>query len=330
MPEFYRESIVGTYADNFFCRLLFDYQNRTLRVVDFKNGKSAAKHDYLERLRVQEGIRKILTIVERSEVKTWQCIDYRLEGSIPSYFNRTDGYIMSRIYDNGGGNGETKELEIFKGKIDKKVGEMAKQEPERTTETAISEYEAIEAIEKEHERLNRNKKKLRKIEGPQLKSGPNGGKLPSSPILSVFPRFGYGVKYLHFMARNTQTGQVSIARVEYMKHFNNAKIDILPQPRKMAESKHAENCLCVSLEKLEDLGVGVVFSLAPTDSPLLNALYSSSGFENTGQLSRQLINDKCPIDLFLWTKKLGFVARNRGSRRGARVPVLPALLGDDR
>ena len=315
MPEFYRESIVGTYSDSVFCRLLFDYQNRTLRVVDFKNGKSAAKNTFLERLRIQENIRKILTVVERSEVKTWQCIDYRSEGSIPAYFNKSDGYIMSRVYDNGGGNEEPKDLESVKGKIEKVVGQMAKKEPVRSTGKDISEDEAIAAIEKEYDRRSGNRKNLQKIEGAHLKSGQNGTKLDYPPVLSVFPRFGYGVKYLHFMARNSRTGQVSIARVEYMHHFNNAKIDILPQPRKMAETKHAESCLSASLEKLEDLGVGVVFSLAPTDSLLLNALFSSAGFENTGQLSRQLIHQKCPVDLFLWTKKLGMAAHNRGGRR---------------
>ena len=85
--------------EDIFCSLLFDYANRTLRVVDFRGGNFQSKHVYLESVLMKEGMRKIFTLIERDDMNGWQRVGYHREGSIPGYYKRSDAYVMARIYD---------------------------------------------------------------------------------------------------------------------------------------------------------------------------------------------------------------------------------------
>jgi hypothetical protein len=292
------EQIVGTFSDDVFFSLLFDRQNRTLRVFDFTVGHSAAKREYLDRTLIAEGVRKIFTVVERREVRDWKSIGYQSEGVIPDYFNRSDSHIMSCFYNDNHEiesilNENQNDLSFFR-EVETLAGKLSSKKPRSIQAEQVTEKEAFSAIEKQlkgQEKAQRGKAAKKESKTDRLDS-------------SVFPKFGRRAECLYFSALNSRTEQVNVAGVEYQEYWRNAKIDILAPLLNQADARLARSCLLTAIESLREIGVVSVFALARGDAPFLNALYSSAGFNNTGRLQGHLLAEKGPIDQLLWTKKL--------------------------
>ncbi len=289
--------MVGTASEDVFCCLLFDRQNKTLRVIDFKTKKFSAKREYLERVLMTEGMRKIFTIVERSEVGGWRTIGYNLEGSLPAYFNRSDAYVMSCCYN---GNGQVKNDEISPEQegilleIKTLAEKMGKQKRSGAQTEQIDEVEVIQAVHKELKR--RGKKAEKKAYRASISKLPIG-----SPIFSQFSR---EIEQLYFTAENRRNKQVNLLGVEYQEYYRNAKVDIFFQPVTKTDMNLARSGLAATVETLSEMNVSSVFSLAPENVPMLNALYLSSGFNNTGRLIGHRLQGSDPQNLLLWSKRL--------------------------
>ena len=300
----WEERMVGTSSDDVFCCLLFDRQNKTLRVIDFKTKKFAAKREYLERVLMTEGMRKIFTIVERSEVGGWKKIGYHQEGSLPAYFNRSDAYVMSCCYDGDEAqNGENSaEQEATLLKIKTLAEKMEKQKRSSAQTDQIDEAEAIQAI---HRELKRRKERAQKeADLESISTLPIG-----SPIFSQFSR---ETEQLYFATENRRTKQVNILGAEYQEHYSNAKIDVLFQPDTKTDMNLARCGLEATVETLREMNVSSVFSLAPENVPMLNVLYLNSGFKNTGRLIGHRIQGSGFQNLLLWAKRLDRPDKTRG------------------
>ncbi|MCP4602687.1 MAG: hypothetical protein GY847_19590 [Proteobacteria bacterium] len=307
MPRTYilEERMVGTASDDVFCCLLFDRQNKTLRVIDFKTKNFSAKQEYLKRVLMTEGMQKVFTIVERGEVGGWRKIDYRQEGSIPAFYNRSDAYIMSCCYD---GDHESKhdedssELEGILLKIKTLAEKMGKQKRTNTQTKQIYEVEAIQAI---HRELKRRKDRTEK--GASLASI---SKLSTgSPIFSQFSR---EIEHLYFTTENRKTKQVNLLGAECQEYYRNAKIDVFFPPVTKADMNLARSGLAATLDILCEMKVVGVFSLAPENASMLNALYLSCGFNNTGRLIGHRLQDSGPQNLLLWSKRLDRPPKTHG------------------
>ncbi|MCA9681227.1 MAG: hypothetical protein KC457_03460 [Myxococcales bacterium] len=84
-----------------FCFLL----NRThhnLRVFDYRVGNYQQKRDFFDRIARSEGLKKVFTVVEKQDSKSWRSVGFSREGAIPGYFRTADAYIMSRVYTEDG------------------------------------------------------------------------------------------------------------------------------------------------------------------------------------------------------------------------------------
>ncbi len=295
--------------DDIFCSILFDQTNRTLRVVDFRGGNFQNKHNYLEKVLVTEGMRKIFTLIERDDISGWQRVGYQREGAIPGYYKRSDAYIMSRIYDEDFDvsveHGEdTSESKKFLGDA-KVIGkEYSETKAPGIKLQQVSEEEAMETIRAEVQRLNAKATKGSKKKGSSKK--------PTAPVMAsdldsvppVFPQFSREVEFHYFVAQNRRTKQVNIIGAEYQDCFGNCKVQVFFRPETKTDQNLARAGLNASIDALAEIGAVSIFATAGRNDANMNALYVSAGFRNTGWLNRHTISPGGPVDQILWTRKL--------------------------
>ena len=84
-----------------FCFLL-NRQHHNLRVFDYRVGNYQQKRDFFDRIARAENLRKVFTVVEKQDSKSWRSVGFSREGAIPGYFRTADAYIMSRVYTDDG------------------------------------------------------------------------------------------------------------------------------------------------------------------------------------------------------------------------------------
>jgi len=292
--------------DDIFCSLLFDPENRTIRVVDFRGGNFQTKHSYLERVLLSEGMRKIFTLIERDDMNGWQRVGYIREGTIPGYYKRSDAYIMSRIYDDDWTTAlasedlpERKALlndikNLGKGLAELK-GSGVKCEP-------ITEEEALDLAQREVARVNAQIAKAKKRK--KDKNAPPLPKPLEKPSIPLFREFSRETESYYFLAINRRTKGMNLLGAEYQDCFGNAKVDILFTPMARADRAIARQGLVSFVDWLAAIGAVAVFSLVQADDVEKNAIYASAGFRNSGWMNRQCIGSDASADQILWTRKL--------------------------
>ncbi len=294
--------------EDIFCSLLFSSINRTLRVVDFRGGNFQSKHAYLEDVLMTKGVRKIYTLIERDDTNGWQRVGYHREGSIPGYYKRSDGYIMSKIYD------EDFDLESPIGeesarnkKILNDIKALGKETSEQKAPSVhieqVSEEEARAAIAEEIERQAKKSKKSKKGKGSKKSESPAAASiLANGPPL--FPQFSREVEFFYYIAQNRRTKQINVLGCEYQDCFGNAKVQFYFTPQTRTDKNLSRACLLEVIEILTKHGAVSIFTLERADHIISNAIYASAGFRNTGWMSRQLLTKDGPKDQILWTRKL--------------------------
>jgi len=84
-----------------FCFLL-NRPHHNLRVFDYRVGNYQQKRDFFDRIARSEGLKKVFTVVEKQDSKSWRSVGFSREGAIPGYFRTADAYVMSRVYTEDG------------------------------------------------------------------------------------------------------------------------------------------------------------------------------------------------------------------------------------
>lgn len=283
--------------DHVYCSLLFDRQSNTLRVVDFFGGNFGIKQRYLESVRSTEGVRKVFTLIEHSEVAGWRQVGFHREGTVPGYYKRSDAHIMSRIYDDGFENGpdksELKRREELLAQVTAAGEGLAALRPGPIRSELADRSEALAAIKAELTRL-----RTKPAAGTALRPrpAPRGG----APL---FGPFGRNAERYYWIADHRRTRERNVYGVEYQGCFGNAKIDMYFTPTTRA----GRSLACLGLRDFVDWLVGIgavaVFALVRADDPAQNAIYAAAGFKNGGWLRRQLVRNGDPVDQVLWTRK---------------------------
>src|SRR5262245_43048162 len=80
--------------------LLVNRRHATLRVIDFRAGPTVAKRNFVIAAAKREGVEKVFTLVERDEVSTWTHLGFTREGCIPSFYKRSDAWILGAVVAN--------------------------------------------------------------------------------------------------------------------------------------------------------------------------------------------------------------------------------------
>jgi hypothetical protein len=300
--------------EDIFCSLLFDYTNRTLRVVDFRGGNFQSKHAFLEGVLIKEGMRKIFTLIERDDMTGWQRVGYHREGSIPGYYKRSDAYIMSRIYDADfdAKYQQGEDLSDSKGALTdiKAVGKKLTESKDPNIKVdPISEMEVIQIIDEESARREtkpaKGAAKAKKISIKPKKAG-TAELLEEEPQLDglIFPQFSREVDYFHFLIQNKRTKQTNVLSTEYQDCFGNAKVHFCLPIDSKADQNLAKIGLQQAIDQMLDMGAVSIFATVPAGDAKANEVYAGTGFRNSGWMSRQLLMPEGPLDVILWTRKL--------------------------
>jgi hypothetical protein len=295
--------------EDIFCSLLLDYNNRTLRVIDFRGGNFQSKHAYLERVLMTEGMRKIFTLIERDDMNGWQRVGYQREGSIPGYYKRSDAYVMSRIYDadydfKNAQSEESLENKEFVASAKALGKEFSEQKGSSIRVEQVNEDQAVEIIKEERERLiaKASTAKTSKSKSPKKT---NNLDIPEvTDARPIFQQFSRQVEYFYYDVRNKRTKQANLIGAEFQDCFGNTKISVYFSPNSRPERNLVKMGLLTAIDNLVEKGAVSVFSTAKADDLNMNALFASAGFRNTGWLNRQILTENSTVDLVLWTKKL--------------------------
>lgn len=287
--------------DDIFCSLLYDEGNSTLRVVDFRGGNFQQKQDYLKRIQLAEGFRKIFTLIERDDMQGWQRSGYLREGSIPGYYRRSDAYIMGWLADEDwspdGMEEDSEERKHYLEQIRELGLEYEGLKSTGFRAETITQEEVPELVENEVERRASKSKSTKKVKASVIQV-PNDDE-------PLFMQFSRGVEYYYFGIQNKRTKQSNMFSCEYQDCFGNAKIDLyFGSLKNKTDIALARFGLVSFVDWLAEIGTVAIFTLVDVDNLELNAVYASAGFKQSGWLNQQVTRGKKVKDQILWTTKL--------------------------
>ncbi len=265
------EEIYYRKADIDFCFLL-NRRHHNLRVFDYRVGNYQLKRDFFDRIARTEGLRKVFTVVEKQDSKSWRSVGFSREGAIPGYFRTADAYIMSRVYTDDG--------EPIQGGAPKLTAPTSHPKERAPAKPRGLTFELVG---------DRNR-----LEGAV-------GSLSEGSLYAPFRRGTF------FPDRGLVA---KIGKKEYWvgaetdSSFGHAKIDMLTPPDKDTDVPVLAFCVRTLLDELLKIETASVFSLCAVDWPLSNQVYAELGFKVTARLTDHVTRDGDFIGAQLWHRRL--------------------------
>jgi len=268
-----------------FCFLL----NRThlnLRVFDYRVGNYQQKRDFFDRIARSEGLKKVFTVVEKQDSKSWRSVGFSREGAIPGYFRTADAYVMSRVYTDDGDP-------IQGGAPKLNAPNFTAKDPNRTKPRGLS----VELV----------------TDGPRLASvvAEHGEKALYAPFrrqifhpdIAVHGRSG---KHDFWVGAETDSS------------FGHAKLDVLtvPRPNKDTDPGVIEFLAQVLLDELHKRETASVFSLIPADWQPSQQIIANLTFKVTARLTDHIVREDGFVGAQLWHRRLS----------ASSAPKLPSFI----
>jgi hypothetical protein len=256
-----------------FCFLL----NRThlnLRVFDYRVGNYQQKRDFFDRIARSEGLKKVFTVVEKQDSKSWRSVGFSREGAIPGYFRTADAYVMSRVY--------TEDGDPIQGGAPKLTApSITAKEPNLTKPRGLS----IEIVE-DAARL------ARVIDD-----------FGESALYAPFRRTVFHPD----LAVHGKAGKRDFwIGAETDSSFGHAKIDILtpPRPNKDTDPPTLEYLLQAMLDELQRRETASVFSLIAADWQPSQQLVANLGFKVSARLTDHIVREDGFVGAQLWHRRI--------------------------
>ncbi len=271
--------------------LLVNRRARTIRVIDFRSGPNPAKRILVMGLARREGLERVFTLVERDEVSTWSRLGFAREGTIPSFYKRSDAWILGALVPAATTPDDPDESGLRPAISDK----HDEQELERR-------YQAARKLAKDRAEIALPHVKVQPARDADFKKAVATA-LRGNRALSAFEPFGRDVERVNF-ACTARGGFSLVASVEMQACFNNAFIELLTSPRTEKEAALTASAIRQLCDELFEREVVCCFALAPVDDIELGAAYALNGFRRTGMLPRHLLIGGRRTDAFLWSRKL--------------------------
>jgi hypothetical protein len=265
------EEIYYRKGDIDFCFLL-NRRHHNLRVFDYRVGNYQQKRDFFDRIARAEGLRKVFTVVEKQDSKSWRSVGFSREGSIPGYFRTADAYVMSRVY--------TEDGDPIQGGAPKlNAPNIAQREKTPVKPRGLS-YEIV----RELPRLQQVVHDLGEI--------------------ALYAPFRRGVFTPDLGLRGRQGRREFWLGAETDHSFGHAKIDMLTPPEKEADVQILEFCLKVLIEELVADNTASVFAACAVDAPLSAQVYGELGFKVTARLTDHVTRGAQFVGAQLWHRRL--------------------------
>jgi hypothetical protein len=287
--------------------MLINRRARTMRVVDFRAGPSAAKRMFVLSFAQREGVDKIYTLVERDEVATWVKLGFAKEGNIPAFYKRSDAFLLGCLASAPPVAAEA--TQAFEDVPSQSETRLVAARPAASPPTSAG-----------HDRMERTIA----IAKRQLKDGASDKAPPPAKVvalgepdarravaaavrsgraLTAFESFGRDAERRYF-AITARGGFELCASTESQACFGNAFIELLQGPRTEAERTASASALGALCSALLSEGVVSCFSLAPSDDVALATVFLKNGFRRTGLLVQHQLVGGERKDAILWSRKL--------------------------
>lgn len=268
------EEIYYRKGDVDFCFLL-NRRQHNLRVFDYRVGNYQQKRDFFDRIAKAEGLRKVFTVVEKQDSKSWRSVGFSREGAIPGYFRTADAYIMSRVY--------TDEGEPIQGGAPK-LNAPNVPAPE-VTETGYTKPRGwTSEIVKDIKRLEEMTAKL----GTTFHYAPFRRSV-FNPDVAIAAKLAK--RELWFGAETDSS-------------FGHAKLDFITPPTKESEMQATQYGLCLLLDELADMQTAAVFALVHVDDQLSARAYGELGFKVTGRVTDHVFRGDGYIGVQIWHRRI--------------------------
>jgi hypothetical protein len=272
--------------------LLINRRTNVMRVVDFRAGSQASKFDLICEAAAREGVTRAFTVVERDEAATWAKMGFEKEGTIPSFYKRSDGHLLGIQLDDAAPSQSGTRIRLSleamaEGRPSSDRGERAYQ---AGRDLACSGQESST-------RVKVSLAKPREVEKAFAHA------VASGRALSGMEHFGRGTERSLFLC-TARGGFSLLVGVEPQPCFDNAYIEVLSAPRGEKEAW----LTAVALERicadcLPD-NTTSVFSLGPVESVELTAAWVKAGFRRSGRLLGHLRVHGRSSDAFVWARRL--------------------------
>jgi hypothetical protein len=275
LPEQDFEEMYYRKGDIDFC-FLMNRRHHNLRVFDYRVGNYQQKRDFFDRIARSEGLRKVFTVVEKQDSKSWRSVGFSREGAIPGYFRTADAYIMSRVYTDDGDPIQGGAPKLTGGATGAAKPEKAKDigKPKGITVEAVSDPQRLDAATREH--------------GPDALYAPFRRQM-------FHPDLGYRGKHGR---REVWVG------AETDSSFGHAKVDTITAPQRDGDLPLLDHCMRVLLEQLAKQEISSVFSVCPVDAPEMNQLYADLGFKVSARLTDHVTRDHEYVGVQIWHRRI--------------------------
>jgi hypothetical protein len=251
---------------------LLNRKHHNLRVFDYRVGNYQQKRDFFDRIARAEGLRKVFTVVEKQDSKSWRSVGFSREGAIPGYFRTADAYIMSRVY--------TDEGDPIQGGAPKL---NAPQVTPKKTDPVKPRGLSLELVD--------DAARLTKLAGDL---GDNALYAPFrrtvfNPDIALHGRQG---KKEYWIGAETDSS------------FGHAKVDMMTPPAKDTDVPLFEYMLKSLLDELRARETASVFALCAADWALSGQVYGNLGFKVTAQLTDHITRPEGFIGAQLWHRRI--------------------------
>lgn len=275
------EEIYYRKGDIDFCFLL-NRRHHNLRVFDYRVGNYQQKRDFFDRIARAEGLRKVFTVVEKQDSKSWRSVGFSREGAIPGYFRTADAYIMSRVY--------TEDGEPIQGGAPKLTTPSFNSDNDKDAENLknlpcelVTDMERLEAVTRGY--------------------GPT----------ALYAPFRRGVFTPDVGLRARHGRRELWVGAETDSSFGHAKVDLITPPTKEADVPLLKYAMTALLEELARRETASVFALCAADWLLTSQVYGELGFKVTARLTDHLTRDEEFVGAQIWHRRIGGSATPRAA-----------------
>lgn len=278
--------------------LLVNRRHSTLRIIDFRAGPTVAKRSFVVAAAKREGVEKVFTLVERDEVSTWTRLGFTREGSIPSFYKRSDAWILGAVV-----------AQIGPVRAARAASEED-DEDDDSDERAASPAAAL--AERTIARARRLLKATADAAFPTVKLAP-ASEVDARKALATAQRSGRALTGFEPFSRDverrafalsTRGGYATLASVETQACFGNSFFELLTAPRTEPERLAATSAVRALEARLKDEGAVSTFTLAAADDVIQTAVFLGAGFRRSGVLARHVMLKGERKDAIVWSKKL--------------------------